>query len=211
MNDDSDSQLITDVRRILTNAYLAELEANCRMFVTSWDELRATAGTLPKPGPTEGEQRLMRLWLYALWGRVYAMTGAGRRIVRILWRWEGARTFRSDLGVVPPHALEKDAPVVELGNALEHTETRIPGFARRATRLPLSGWGATNDSSDDCHLKPTQFRRLNISTWVCNVRDSHGEHLCDLRELGEAVRELLVSLPESAGAMFTRVSATPPH
>ncbi len=201
---------ISDPDQILTNAFLSELEANCRMCLDAWNELLQLSLAPPRAGPSDSSQAEMRRWVYSLWAKVYAMTGAARRISRVLWTWESSGRLRADLKLNLSAHLRENAPVVKLRDALEHTESRIPDFARQAGDQPLSGWGVTNNPEDNGPLPPTRFRHLNYLTWRCSVRDSDGEYPCNLREVAESAQRLAVSLPVRIGGTATIVWSPPP-
>jgi hypothetical protein len=185
--------------RVVDSALLGEIESNCAIFAKAWNELRASAIAIGSAGSLVGSEDAQRHLMFETWGRVYSMIEAANRLTRILWEVKGCQLLRSRYRLSSSPELGRVAPVRRVRNALEHTETRIPGFVRsRLESEPhalVKGWGLSNLPTGYGPELADSFRCLNIYTFRCVVRDSSGEHECDLRALAKAVQDLNLSLP----------------
>jgi hypothetical protein len=194
-----ESDRVVDQVRILDNAYVFELQANCRMFIVAFGNLHLKCVNAPEWGLDEAAQRRIRLWTFESWGDAYAMIEATRRTARILWEGEGCEGFRARFKLpLSPH-LRPDY-VKDVRNALEHVESRIPRFVKRHTDGKLAGWVASNNPADSGLPGFLRFRYLNLESGECTVEDQDGRHSINLRELERAVRGLNLALPDSPGA-----------
>lgn len=200
----------TQLQRVIDVALLAEVEANCRIFLQAWNELRFDATRVPiKTVADDSEQVPLRRLMYEFWGRVYSLIEAANRITRILWEVDGCQAFRERNRLSVPPVLAKTGAVRAIRNALEHTETRIPDFVRfrvaEDENSVVKGWGLSNAAEGFGDELSDSFRSLNIYTFRCVVQDADGEHECDLRELAKAVQDLNLALPEHIGGFRSRV------
>lgn len=203
------SERITNPEVVLDNAYLMEIEANCRMFLVAWNGLQWRSAKVPRSGPDREAQAMTRLWAYELWGDAYAMVEAARRLARVLWEVEGCEAFRLRRKL-PLNAVLRPSNLTPVRDALEHIETRIPGFVKDHTDGDLSGWGVTNDPGDPPPAPGMlHFRYLNVSTGRCVVEDGLGVHHVNLRDLAEAVRGLCMALPDDTGGTWTFLKLPP--
>ena len=189
---------ITDIAQVQENAYLTEIEANCRMFIEARVRLNVQLLNAPGGPADDALLRRIRLWAFESWGAAYTMIEAARRIVRVLWEVPGCKQVRMKYGLNPSVSFQRER-ICALRDALEHTESRIPKFVSHHDHADLSGWGVSNnpDEKDD----PTQlrFRYLNLATGDCFVEDEDGRHALNLFQLERAIRGILLALPHSIG------------
>ena len=159
---------ITNPEVVLDNAYLMEVEANCRMFLMAWNSIQERARDAPSAGPDSGAQSRLRIWTFESWGDAYAMIGAARRISRVLWEVEGCKEFRARHKLPLSPAL-RPSYLTPLRDALEHLETRIHVFVTAHMDVPMSGWGVSNDPADEPPSDRFRYRHLNSVTGRCTA------------------------------------------
>jgi len=180
----------------LDNAVVAELRANCLMFLDSWNSIRQPAiafGNEPFTGTTD-DRRLR--FIYSMWGAVYSLVEAACRLSRILWGTQGCKELRARFGV-PVESPIRDAHRVR--DILEHTEARIPEFVRSNPGKTLAGWRVESNPVKQAFPDVLTLRYLNLTTWELRAYDPLGDWECNLRSTAKAVQDLNLVLPETLG------------
>jgi len=211
--------LIDDPRKVLDNALLTELYANCRMFLKAWDgfeSLRRQPPANPISIPVSMDDPWVvtrKAWEFDMWGYAYSLVGSAKRLSRLLFETPGHKKLATAYGLPMSKALQ-DPILVDVRDKLEHAEKWLPEFSRTDPGKVISGWAVALNIGAEAPPNVSWFRWLDAPGYDLRIRTPEQELKVNLKEIAEAVKELNAKLPTvTGGAIFTGrppIGAVPP-